>query len=102
MKDKDKKSGGQIKENTVILYRVYGLNGSAATRLANANEETRAAITASVKAVIKTNRINSPITISEDVVQIANFREYWAWVNLFKGIFTGSNTTTFIGHEFIL
>ena len=89
------------KPSTVILYRVYGLNGSVAFRLSEANEENRAAIVASAKAVMVTNRLNTPITITSEEVQINNFREYWVWLNLFNYL-TASNTTTFIGYQFTL
>ena len=89
------------KPNTVILYRVYGLNGSVAFRLSTANETNRSALETSAKAIMVTNRLNTPVTITSEVVQINNFREYWVWVNVFKYL-TGSNTTTFIGYQFVL
>ena len=74
---------------------------TAKKNLSEANEANRDAIVASAKAIMVTNRLNTPITITAEVVQINNFREYWVWLNLFNYL-TASNTTTFIGYQFTL
>ena len=90
-----------IEDNeTVVLYRTYGLNASV-TFYVNGVASNYASVSNSAKAVMQTNRLNTPVTITSDVVQINNFREYWVWLNIF-GYLTGSNTTTFMGYQFVL
>jgi len=85
---------------TIVLFRTYGLNGSV-TFYVNGSVANYASTSSDVKAIMQTNRLNTPVTITLEVVQIANFREYWAYINLF-GYLLGSNTTTFIGYQIIL
>ena len=100
------------KPNTIILYRTYGLSGSVAFRLSTANESSRATFETTAKTILKANRLNTPITISNvDVVTINNFREYWVWVNIFRYLTPSNSVTitagvvtagTFIGNEFVI
>ncbi|MCR4874514.1 MAG: hypothetical protein K5923_02070 [Clostridia bacterium] len=85
---------------TVVLYRTYGLAGSVAFYI-NGVASNYASVSNDAKSVMQTNRLNTPVTITNEVVQINNFREYWVYINIF-GYLSGSNTTTFIGYQFAL
>ena len=93
--------------DTIVMFRTFGLgNNAGIIYYLNSNSITStysAIVTANdkVPAIITTNRLNAPITISNDIAQVVNFRQYWAWKNIFPWL-AASNSTTFTGYQFEL
>ncbi len=84
---------------TVVLYRTYGLAGSVAFYI-DGVLSNYASVSNDAKAVMQTNRLNTPVTITNEVVQINNFREYWVYLNIFR--YLCNPPETFIGYQFVL